>query len=614
MGSMKSFRYFPILALLAFVLPALHAQEVFTNETRALLILDISRYVRFEDLAPDRKEFIITLLDKDSNLFFELEKQARTRREIQGLPIRIKVCTEVDKLEPGQVVFMNRVDGFRIEDVIKKITGDHTLLISEGYPFRSSMINFAVVDGQPKFEANEELMNREGLYVNELFLAQAIKTREDWESLYEVTEDELELEKIITEQQYRLIAQQQDEIRDQELLIAENRRTLEDLRAEIALREADIALKEGVLRNQEQEITSQRAEITSQRRTIEGQAEEVRMQRDVLSEQEQNIRMKEETLTQKEEEIKEQDEKIVVQAEAIQKQKIIIWAAVLALILVFGLVYFIWRNYRNKKKANILLQAQRDQIAYQKKHITDSIEYAKRIQAAILPSMELFSHSLDHFVLFKPRDIVSGDFYWAEELEGKYLIVTADCTGHGVPGAFMSMLGISLLNEIILSDKISRPDLILNKLREKIIDALKQETSSIIKDGMDMTICLFDMANGKLQFSGANNPLYIVSGGQLTQVKGDKMPVAIHEIMDPFTLHEIELKRGDTFYTFSDGYADQFGGPDHKKFLTKNFRKLLLSIQHLSMIDQGNHLEEVFMDYRQEAEQVDDVVVIGVRA
>jgi len=604
---MKSFRYLSILVLIALLAPALFAQQGFTNETRALLILDISRYVFYDDAVPEQEEFSITLLDNDSNLFFDLEELAKTRKEVQGKPIRIRVCTSIEKLEPAHVVFLNRVDGFRIEEVITKISGTNTLLISEGYPFRSSMINFVVNDGEAQFEVNEELMIQEGLYVNELFLAQAIKTREDWESLYEVTEDELELEKSITEQQYLLIEQQQDQIRDQELLIADNRRTLEKLRSEIEVREAEIVQKTTVLEIQE-------GEIKSQNLTIDAQVREVMQQREILTEQEQSIRSKEEAISLKEEEIRRQDEKIVLQAEAIQTQKIIILATALALILVFGLVYFIWRNYRNKKRANILLQAQKDQIAYQKQHITDSIEYAKMIQAAILPSMELFSHKLEHFVVFKPRDIVSGDFYWVEEIDGKYLIVTADCTGHGVPGAFMSMLGISLLNEIIISKEISRPDLVLNHLRKKIIEALRQKTGSIVKDGMDMTVCLFDRKTLQLQFSGANNPLYLVSDGQLTQIKGDKMPVAIHDIMDPFTLHQLEIKQGDTFYTFSDGFVDQFGGPQRKKFLAKNFKNLLLSVQDLSMIEQGNRLDEVFTDYRLDLEQIDDVVVIGVKA
>lgn len=604
---MKRFNHLVLLAIFILSASTILAQQGFTNETRALFILDISRYVQFADSARGSDQFIITILDNDSNLYFDLEKLARTRKEIQGKPIAIKVCTDILYLQPSQVVFLNREDGFEIEEVIKKTKGGHTLLISEGYPFRSSMINFVVFDGEPRFEANEELMIQEGLFVNELFLAQAIKTREDWESLYEVTEGELEMEKSITEKQYLLIEQQQDQIHDQELLIRENRQTLESLRKEIEDREMEIDQKTEVLQ-------TQGAEIEMQKATIQAQVEEVREQKSVLADQELSIREQEEAISQKEEKIRKQDEKIVLQAEAIQTQRIIIYAVALALLLVFGLVYFIWRNFQNKKRANILLQAQRDQIAYQKKHITDSIEYAKMIQTAILPSMELFSHKLDHFVLFKPRDIVSGDFYWVKELDEKILIVTADCTGHGVPGAFMSMLGVSLLNEIIISKEISRPDLVLNHLRDKIIEALRQESGCIVKDGMDMTVCLFDRKTLQLQFSGANNPLYLISDGELKQLRGDKMPVAIHDIMDPFILHKLKLKPGDTFYTFSDGFADQFGGPDRKKFLAKNFKRLLLSIQDLSMIEQGKRLDEVFTDYRKEVEQIDDVVVIGVKA
>jgi len=602
---MRHLRIFLVLVFISAV-PGLSAQQGFTDETRAIYILDISRYVLFNDSTFDRGQFIITVLDNDSNLYFELDKQSKTRKRIQGKPIVIRVCTDIEDLQPGQVVFVNREDGFDIDEVIKKIRRSNTLLISEDYPFRSSMINFVVIDGEPRFEANEELITQEGLSVNELFLAQAIKTREDWEALYVVTEGELKIEKGITEKQRLQIQQQQDQIHEQELLIADNRRTLQMLRSEIEE-------KTDVLNRQE-------AEIASKNGTIETQVREVNQQRIILAEQEErigkieaDISLKEEAIARNEEEIRRQDEKIVWQAEAIQKQRMIILAVGVALLLLFGLVYFIWRNYQNKKKANILLQAQRDQIAYQKKHITDSIQYAKKIQTAILPSLELFSHKLEHFVLFKPRDIVSGDFYWAEEIDGSFLIVTADCTGHGVPGAFMSMLGISLLNEIIISKGISRPDRILNELRIKIIEALKQETGNILKDGMDMTVCLLDSRDNRLQFSGANNPLYVISEGTLTQIKGDKMPVAIHDIMDPFSLHQLYLKQGDTFYTLSDGYVDQFGGPFQKKFLAKNFRDLLLTIQDLPMLDQGTRLDEVFTEYKRGVEQVDDVVIIGVR-
>jgi serine phosphatase RsbU (regulator of sigma subunit) len=227
--------------------------------------------------------------------------------------------------------------------------------------------------------------------------------------------------------------------------------------------------------------------------------------------------------------------------------------------------------------------------------------------------MELFSEKLDHFVLFKPRDIVSGDFYWVEEVDNHWVIIAADCTGHGVPGAFMSMLGVSMLNEIVRVKKIIQPDQILNLLREKIIIALRQKKESSIMDGMDMAVCTLDMEKGSLLYSGAMNPLYHISGGMLNQVKADNMPVAIHESMPQFKLHEVRLKPGDTFYTFSDGFVDQFGGPLQKKYMAKNFRQFLLSIQDQSMIDQGKLLSSEFENYKKDLEQVDDVLVIGVR-
>ncbi|MEN8201553.1 MAG: YfiR/HmsC family protein [Bacteroidota bacterium] len=603
---MKFPRYlFPMLIFTG-LCPGIFGQAGFTNQTRALYILDISRYVEFNASLNEQEDFIITILEKEVDLYWELERLAKTRKTIQDKPIRILMSSQISKIQPGNVVFVNSEDGYQIKDVLKALKGSNTLLISEGYPFRSSMINFVVIDGDPKFEANEELMTSVGLYVNDLFLAQAVKTREDWEALYEVTEGELKIEKGITQQQALLIEQQQKEIGDQEAMINENNATLSMLRGEIEAREKEIEQKSEVLEKQ-------KAEIENQKGTIEDQVAEVALQREILFNQERNILAKESTISAREDEIRVQDEKIVLQAEAIQKQKIIIIAAVLAMLLLFGLVYFIWRNYRNKKKANILLQSQRDQIAYQKKHITDSIQYAKKIQTAILPSLELFTDKVEHFVLFKPRDIVSGDFYWVEEIEGNLIIIAADCTGHGVPGAFMSMLGVSMLNEIVLNEGISRPDKILNALREKIIVALRQEPDSMIKDGMDMTICVLDRSRKKLLYSGAENPLCHISDGELNLVKGDKMPVAIHEVMEPFTLHELDLKSGDTFYTFSDGYADQFGGSKQKKFMIKNFRNQLLSIQDLPMIEQGRRLDEVFEEYRSDLDQVDDVVVIGVK-
>jgi len=255
------------------------------------------------------------------------------------------------------------------------------------------------------------------------------------------------------------------------------------------------------------------------------------------------------------------------------------------------------------------------EISEQKREITDSIVYAKRIQTAALPvdkyAKEVIS---EHFVLFKPKDIVSGDFYWLGQKNGNTVLVAADCTGHGVPGAFMSMLGISFLNKIVNEKGITKPDEILNKLRENVMHALHQTgADEESKDGMDITVCTIIHKKMKLQFAGANNPLYLIRNDEIEVIKGDKMPVAFYDHMQPFGLHEIQVQKKDVFYIFSDGYADQFGGPKEKKFMYKPFRRLLVEISDKPMNEQKEILNNKIEAWRGEIEQVDDIVVFGVR-
>lgn len=260
-------------------------------------------------------------------------------------------------------------------------------------------------------------------------------------------------------------------------------------------------------------------------------------------------------------------------------------------------------------------RGQRDKIAEQNKEITDSIYYAERIQRSMLPPVITLASILpEHFVLFKPKNIVSGDFYWAFEKEERVFISAVDCTGHGVPGALMSMLGISFLNEIVIKSHNLYPDEVLNNLRESIIKSLKQ-TGHVgeARDGMDVSMISFDKDLRSITFTGANNPLYMIRDNQLSEIKGDKMPVGIYEKMTPFTRHTFEIKKGDTFYIFSDGYADQFGGPKSKKFMYANFKKLLLSLTDKPMLEQGKILDETIMSWQGSLEQVDDIVVIGIR-
>ncbi len=258
---------------------------------------------------------------------------------------------------------------------------------------------------------------------------------------------------------------------------------------------------------------------------------------------------------------------------------------------------------------------QRDQIALQQQAIMSSIQYAQRIQNSLLPSADLLKAKLpEHFILFKPRDIVSGDFYWFSEHEKHYYLSAADCTGHGVPGAFMSMLGMALMNEIVSKHPDIDPDSLLNELRRQIIQILHQQGDpGAAKDGLDMVVCKVDKQGGRMLFAGANNSLYHIRKGQLSEYKTDKMPVSYHLVMQPFTGHKIDLKAGDQVYIFSDGYADQFGGPQGKKFKYLSFRNLLVSISDKEMVEQGLQLDREFERWKGDNDQIDDVVIIGLK-
>jgi serine phosphatase RsbU (regulator of sigma subunit) len=320
---------------------------------------------------------------------------------------------------------------------------------------------------------------------------------------------------------------------------------------------------------------------------------------------------------------KQQKEQEFVQAqkdlEYQQKQKrdsLIRLFILIGLVLVSGFLVQVFRSYKRKMRDNILLEEQNKKIEKQKEEITDSIRYAKRIQTAILPSGDFAETILpEHFILFRPRDIVSGDYYWMNKVGNKVIIAAADCTGHGVPGAFMSMLGVSFLNEIVNKNNTVQPHLILNELRRQVKRTLGQTgKDGEAKDGMDIALCVIDFDTMHLQYAGAYNPLYLFRNGELVEIKADKMPIGIYiREKDSFTNHEVQLEKGDTFYIFSDGYADQFGGPTGGKFKSKPFKELLLKIQDKTMQEQRELLNKHIDDWRGNIEQIDDVIILGVR-
>lgn len=268
-------------------------------------------------------------------------------------------------------------------------------------------------------------------------------------------------------------------------------------------------------------------------------------------------------------------------------------------------------------EANTSLQQAYSEIEEKNRHIEDSIRYAKRIQNAILPPDQYVRRLFaDYFILYLPKDIVSGDFYWVSHLENKAFIAAVDCTGHGVPGAFMSIVGHDRLNYAVNVENAQRPADILNSLNKGVTETLRQTRTEIsVKDGMDIALLSIDFDKNKLEFAGAFNPLYLIREEELQQIGADKFPIGafIGEELNKFENHAVDLKSGDVLYIFSDGYADQFGGPNNKKFMSKRFREMLLEIHGMPLKEQKEYLTKQFHDWKGEFQQVDDILVIGLR-
>jgi serine phosphatase RsbU (regulator of sigma subunit) len=295
-------------------------------------------------------------------------------------------------------------------------------------------------------------------------------------------------------------------------------------------------------------------------------------------------------------------QKLEIDKQNIVSRILVIGLSIIALILIVLIIQFI-----QKKRAFRVLEIQ-------KKNITDSINYASRIQTALLPPEDVLNKLLpEHFILFLPKDIVSGDFYWITLINNKTIVAVADCTGHGVPGAFMSMLGFAFLNEIVNKNPEIKANEILNELRLKVINTLHQDKKNN-QDGMDIALAIIDTENKVIQFAGANNPLIIVRNNEVIHVAPDRMPIGTYSTeKTPFTLNELPLKTNDMVYLFTDGYIDQFGGEKNKKFGKKSFEKLLIETSSLQVKAQRYFLTEQLLIWMENFDQIDDILVMGLK-
>lgn len=302
-----------------------------------------------------------------------------------------------------------------------------------------------------------------------------------------------------------------------------------------------------------------------------------------------------------------------------EEQKVfylVLGSILLSILLIYSFVSIKVKISDNKKiKAkNDLIQLQKEIVEEKSKEILDSIQYAKRLQDAILPNIKLVKeHFLNSFILFKPKDIVSGDFYWMETKGNLVMFAAADCTGHGVPGAMVSVVCANALNKSVNEFNLTDPAKILDKTREFVVNTFTK-TGSDVKDGMDISICVYNTETNELLWSGANNPLWIIRNGaaEIEVITPNKQPIGAFEMKKDFISHSIRVNSGDSIYLFSDGYADQFGGEKGKKFTSSRFRNTILSMQNQSMIEQKETLNNAFENWKGDLEQLDDVCVIGV--
>lgn len=571
--------------LLAF--SALAQTKPNSAQLKAVYIYKFTNYVTwpFEERM---KEFVICVMSSEA-LHNQLKGIGNVAKFRNKIPIKVVYCKGVNDILPN--CHMLVIDGSRNDNlwsVYAKIRGKSVLMVAENLvDYKKSMISFVETGGNIKFIINKTKLEESELIVKEQLYASAIVKEMEWKSIFDKFN--------------AIVASADGEVKVNKDDIKKILSSYKSLEEEKKAKEAMVTQMEDTLRMKLEILQAKQAEYDQLNGRIEDQKTLV---------------------AQQDLEIQSRKAEIEAQENTIGKQKNVI--AIIAILSAIGIILLLFtiRSNNQRRKANKLLYEQKNEIEKQKhlvdekqKEILDSINYAKRIQTALMANSKLLSENLsEHFVLFKPKDIVAGDFYWAARLPDSFIYITADSTGHGVPGAFMSLLNISKLNDAI-NQRITRPDLVLNEVKSGIIRALNPEGSQEeSKDGMDAILCKLDRHNMKLQFAAANNSFCIIRNKTMINCKADKMPVGkSHDDSALFTFNEVSLEKGDMIFTYTDGYGDQFGGPDGKKFMHKQLRKILVEIADLPVAEQRAILDQRFESWKGALEQVDDVLVIGVR-
>ena len=530
--------------------------------------------------------FQIGVLDSDTSFYSVLRKKYEGI-SLKGKRVSVVHFKNADAISPTQVLCVDKKFNKKIDKIAKAISGNSTLLVTNSSKDDEFiMVNFNGRLKKDDFTVNQENMTKAGLKLTNQF-EQYMEGTVAWEALLNESTEKLEKER-------EKVAAKEETIKDQKAKINYQTMTLKE----------------------KMEMLDQQGSI------LEEQAQQ-------LDAQQATINKREKTLFDQKVRIEEQKGQINAQLEALGMQRVIMIMGCIVLVLILGIAYILYRSSTHRKKSIQELSVQHEIVSTQKDQIekilfelTDSIRYALRIQNAVLPNEQTIRGTIpgDFFVMYKPKDIVSGDFFFVDRRGDWTLVAVADCTGHGVPGAFVSMLCISLLNEIVKQQEITRADIILNELRDKVIHSLQQKgIQGEQMDGMDISLLLINNKTYKCHWSGANNPLYIVTSKskKLEEIKPDKRPISIYPDMKAFTNHEMVANKGDIFYLFTDGYSDQFGGERGKKFMSRNFKNLLAENAHKPMNEQGKILDNVIENWKfadgADFEQIDDITVLGIQ-
>lgn len=579
------------------------------NRIKAILINNFVRNVEWP--ANSIEDTFKIAIVKDFDLADMTSKvTARTKYGPNSLPLKVVPIDNLLNASEFQILYASAESGYTSIDLLNSIGDKQILLVTENYDFGTTMINFVIIDSKVKYEANVLKLENSGLIVNNKILEQAVSS-----------EDEAEFAKMIREMRQQLNISEETN--------AEQTEKIEKMSANIKKKEREIKEKQAYLDSIQVTIEMQKKYSEQMRNKLDSNAQQILEKERALKENDSKLTKQMIELEKAKKNFQEIERDMNDTMKTLENQKTFTTIAVLVSLLIAVLLIVAYRSSvkqrrqaviinRQKEEAEIQrdeIQTQHLQLADKNKEITDSITYAKRIQDAMLPPMEIFRENLEQsFIFYLPKDIVAGDFYWMENTQGKIIFAAADCTGHGVPGAIVSVICSNALNRSVREFKLIKPSEILDQTLEIVLDKFGSSDDEV-KDGMDIALITYNPKTQEVEFAGANNPLWIVRKGakEVEEYKADKQPIGKYLKHVPFTNHKTKLNKGDSIYVFSDGYADQFGGEMGKKFRSLHFKELLISIQEHDMKTQKKLIEKAFFGWKGKLDQLDDICVIGFR-